>query len=93
MDILSIAIGSQAEPITFSGISFVADGINHAIPSHKELQTAISWLTKNSLIIKNGRRYNLTKLGNSEYKTASNGVGTLLITWENLERKFFDYDQ
>lgn len=90
---LSIAIGSQAEPITFSVISSVADGINHVVPSHNELQTAISWLTSNLLIIKSGKRYNLSELGDSEYKTASYGVGTLLTIWENLERRFSDYDR
>jgi hypothetical protein len=49
---LSIALASQTEPTDFSGISSVADGINHAVPTQKELQTSIAWLTTNGLVEK-----------------------------------------
>jgi hypothetical protein len=35
---LAIAIGSKNSSININGISQIADGINHAIPTHKEMQ-------------------------------------------------------
>ncbi len=45
---LSIAIGSQHEPIKFNEISMIADGINHSVPNEKEINQSI-----NILFIKN----------------------------------------
>jgi hypothetical protein len=88
---LAIATGSQKASINIGDLALVAEAINHAVPTHKELQTSISWLTNNSLIIKNNRRYNLTKLGHSELKNAPDGVESLYIIWKNLESRFFNY--
>jgi predicted transcriptional regulator len=60
---LSIALASETEPVNFQEISNVSDGINHEIPNHKELQTSISWLSKELLINKFEKKYKLTDLG------------------------------
>lgn len=88
---LAIAIGTQDKPISFNSISAIADGINHAIPSHKELQTSISWLTRNKLINKSKNLYSLTGLGQLAYRNASIDVNTVLIIWKNLEHNFKNY--
>lgn len=88
---LAIAIGSQNRPISFNGISTIADGINHAVPSHKELQTSISWLTKNKFISKSKNVYCLTNSGELAYRNASIDVNTVLIIWKNLEHSFINY--
>ena len=49
---LVTVMASQVEPAKFSDISQIADGINHAVPTHKELQSSIGWLVDNNLIIK-----------------------------------------
>ena len=67
---LATALLKNTKPTNFNGISEVADGINHAVPTPKELQTSISWLTRNKLIIKEGKNYELTSKGKSEYETA-----------------------
>ncbi|MBK6840046.1 MAG: hypothetical protein IPG90_18650 [Bacteroidetes bacterium] len=56
------------KPTDMNGISSVADGINHAVPTHKELQTSIAWLIKNGLIVKQGRNYELTTRGSWNIK-------------------------
>jgi len=82
---LSIAIASQTESTDLKGISMIADGINHAIPNQKELQTSISWLLKSGLICQSETKYKLTNLGKSEYEKASENSDILLKIWNNLE--------
>ena len=69
----------------------IADGINHAIPTHKEMQTSISWLLKNGLVSKVGKKYILTSKGKSDYKMASEETNTLLKIWDNLEQRIKNY--
>lgn len=82
---LAIAIASQIEPANVNSISNIADGINHAIPTQKELQSSLAWLTKTGLVTKTGSKYKLTEKGGMEYETASRKTSTLLNNWENIE--------
>ncbi len=88
---LATALATNTKPSDINGISSVADGINHAVPTQKELQTSISWLTKKDLIIKQGKSYELTAKGKFEYETASKNTDKLLAIWKNLEIKFNSY--
>src|SRR5688572_19592633 len=51
---LATAIASQTEPADFSSISDIADGINHAIPTHKELQSSLNWMARTGLVTNTG---------------------------------------
>jgi len=51
---LATALATNTKPTDMNGISMVADGINHAVPTHKEFLTSIAWLTKQGLIVKQG---------------------------------------
>lgn len=82
---LATAIASQTESADYDSISNVADGINHAVPTHKELHTSLTWLTKNDLIAKSGSKYKLTGKGQLEYNVASRQTSTLLKIWDNLD--------
>ena len=82
---LSIAMGSQIEPITFDVISLIADGINHAVPNQKEINSSISYLLKNNLINKNGKKYSLSENGNTVYLKSIKEDKTILKIWENVE--------
>jgi predicted transcriptional regulator len=88
---LATAIASQTGPTDFDSISNIADGINHAIPTHKELQTSLTWLTNNELVIKNGNKYSLTEKGKIDYDMASQQTSTLLKIWDNLEADLKKY--
>lgn len=83
---LATALATSTKPTDMNGISSVADGINHAVPTHKELQTSIAWLTKKGLIVKQGRNYELTDKGKLEYKSASEYTKKLLEMWEVIEK-------
>jgi hypothetical protein len=88
---LSVSIASQTEPADFNGISMIADGINHAVPTHKELQDSTSWLMKKGLIKKVGKKYTLTEKGKQDYSDAQVETKTLLKMWDNLEKKIKNY--
>ena len=60
---LSIAIASETEPADFRQISMIADGLNHAVPNHKELQSSISWLMERGLVLKHSNKYELSEKG------------------------------
>jgi hypothetical protein len=85
---LATALATNTTPADIIGISSVADGINHAVPTQKELQTSISWLATEGLIIKQGKNYELTSKGKLEYEVASKNTKTLMKIWKNLEVKF-----
>jgi predicted transcriptional regulator len=88
---LSTAIASKKELSNFTSISNIADGINHAIPTHKELQTSLTWLIQNGLIIKIGNKYGLTDNGKLEYEESTKNITTVLEIWENLETRLNRY--
>jgi len=88
---LAIALATNTKPTDISGISSVADGINHAVPTQKELQISITWLTTKGLIIKQGKNYELTSKGKLEYELASKNNQTVMKVWENLELNFNSY--
>ena len=75
---LAIAIASQKELADIRGISMIADGINHAVPTEKEIQLSVSWLLKNGQIEKQGKKYKLTKKGMINYSFASLKTNILL---------------
>lgn len=89
---LSTAIASEKEPADFSSISSIADGINHAIPTHKELQTSMSWLTMKGLIIQVGKKYSLTEKGKLDYVESSKKSTTVLKIWDNIDVIFKKYE-
>lgn len=88
---LAVSIASETEPADFNDISMIADGINHAVPTQKELQTSTSWLMSKGLINKVGKKYTLTKKGKEDFATAQVETKTLLRMWDNLEKKIKNY--
>jgi hypothetical protein len=87
---LSIAIGSQIEPIKFNEISMIADGINHSIPSEKEIRNSIIYLLKNEYIIKIEKKYSLTNKGLFLYNNSNSENKTLLKIWKEIQNKLIN---
>lgn len=88
---LATAMATDTKPTDINGISSVADGINHAVPTQKELQKSFTWLTTKGLIIKQGKNYELTSKGKLEYESASKNTQTVMKIWENIELNFKNY--
>lgn len=85
---LAIATTAEQEAVNMGTISLVADGINHAVPTQKEIQRSISWLISEGLIEKANKKYKLSKLGKDEYFAASNNCNKMFGIWRNLEFNF-----
>lgn len=86
-----IFLATNTKPTDINGISSVADGINHSVPTQKELLTSITWLTTQGLIIKQGKNYKLTYKGKLEYETASKNTQTVMNIWKNIELNLKSY--
>ena len=80
----ALGLASQREPANFSAISMVADGINHAEPTHKELQSSLRWLVANSLVRKQSSHYSLTEQGMAVMETAHKQADTTFQVWAAL---------
>ena len=83
---LATTLASQKEPAGFDAISLIADGINHAVPTEKELSTSLTWLRNEGLILKQGKKYHLTAAGIKKYEEASRETIPLLEIWNNLDQ-------
>lgn len=88
---LATALTTSTKPTDIIGISSVADGINHSVPTQKELQKSISWLTTKGLIIEQGKYYELTSKGKHVYESASKNTRKVMKIWGNLELIFNSY--
>lgn len=81
----ALAMASQKEPATFRSISEVADGINHAMPTHKELQTCLAWLLEIGLVLKRGSKYELSEQGLSfDSRATRSAKPTVSSHWDAL---------
>ncbi len=85
---LSTAFASESEPANFESISQIADGINHAVPTHKELQTSLIWLTKMELVEKTGKKYQLTSKGTDAITKAKSRTNNVIMNiWDELTKE------
>jgi hypothetical protein len=60
---LAVEYASQKEPAKLDAIIGTADGINHAIPTQKELRRCLGRLQARGLILKEGKSYSVTDAG------------------------------
>jgi hypothetical protein len=82
---LSIAVASQINPADYTEISIIGDGINHAVPTLKELQTSISWLIGKGLVLNHAEKYELSERGKIEFeKVRGKDIGYFQM-WGTLE--------
>ncbi len=80
----ALAGACQTKPANFAAISQVADGINHAVPTHKEMQSSIKWLLANRLAQKHSSGYSLTEKGAEVLASAREGQSTISQVWASL---------
>ncbi len=82
---LSTALSSKESGAKVASISLLADGINHSVPTHKELQESLKWLSTRELINKDQGKFSLTHGGRKLIQEAENKSDTLLQLWKILE--------
>ena len=59
----SLRLASDTAPAKFDAISQVADGLCHAVPTHRELQSSLSWLSSAGLVAKQSGGYSVSASG------------------------------
>lgn len=84
---LATAYATQSSAAEVSSISLLADGINHSVPTHAELQTAMEWLTRHDWVAKHGSAYSLTTVGKSIVERAATQSATTNGVWKILEHE------
>jgi len=82
---LAISLASEVTPAKLDSISTIADGINHAVPTQKELQNSIRWLTSKNLVVKESGKYFLSENGKKIIERAKSEPTVLLSIWKDLE--------
>src|SRR5436190_6428795 len=82
------ALASQQSPANWGGVSMIADGINHAVPTHNEMQEAITFCTRRGLIRSIGKKLELTSAGSELLDSCSLHPRTVSAVWQRLEKRF-----
>jgi hypothetical protein len=72
---------------TLERIIAVADAINHAIPTHKELQTSLGWLLSRGMVYRRERQFALTDAGSKLLAAARRPGRSLYETWDEVSAK------
>ena len=85
---LSAGMSSNGLPITYKDVLLIADGINHAVPMHKELQDAFRWLLSHKLLCKVGKKYSITDKGIALLEQASAKSNLIVGQWDYIEEQF-----
>ena len=81
-----IFLSLSEQPASLTDIIAMADGINHAIPTQRELRQSFRWLEDRGLMRKEGKRYSLTVTGIALRRDASSSM--IMKTWENVAERF-----
>ena len=85
---LAAVTGNNNGPVTFRSIKGIADAINHAVPTEKELQTAFKWLTARGLMLKVGKGFEVTPEGSRLFTESSSISTNIFDQWKYLEKRF-----
>ena len=80
----AIGMTSHSYPATPKGISRAADEINHAVPTHTELQSSIAWLEAEGLIKQDGRSMEPTAMGREMLDRGSVSSDGVSEVWRSL---------
>ena len=68
-------------------ISEMADAINHAIPTHQELQASFRWLQERGLIRADGSQFILTDTGAALIAGIRSPTRPIMQTWHAVEHE------
>ena len=62
-------------------ISEMADAINHAIPTHREMETSLGWLREHGFVREDGSRLALTAAGAALIARFRSPTRPIMQTW------------
>jgi hypothetical protein len=79
-----ILLSVSASGSTRRAISEMADAIQHAVPTHLEMETSLQWLQERGLVRGDGRRFARTGAGEQLLERFRSPTRPILQTWELL---------
>lgn len=79
---LAVGLASQKRAADTRAISELADGINHAVPTHKEMESSLSFLATTGLISIQDGKFTLSASGAGIYKKVFENELSLLSGWK-----------
>lgn len=65
-------------------ISETADAINHAVPTHHEMETSLRWLQERGFVLEDGGRFALTDTGAAFLARFRSPTRPIMQTWHSL---------
>jgi hypothetical protein len=80
----AVEMGSSKGPANRQSISLLADAINHAVPTHEEVEFSLKWLLDSKLLLKERKSFRLSPEGRSLFAKASNEHKYVQSVWERL---------
>jgi len=75
---------AQKEPVKIREIESVADGINHAVPTQKEISSSIRWLQSKDLLTKERKKIILTQEGADLASKLTKAHRTTMKAWDSI---------
>ena len=83
----AIEMASSESMADSRSIKLLADGINHAVPTDREMQSSTRWLLNAGLIYKSDKKYGITPDGRSIFANANMGALTISKVWSRLTKE------
>jgi hypothetical protein len=80
-----ILLSVYEEGCTRREISLTADGINHAVPTHDEMETSLGWLQDRGFVGEDGGRFALTDTGAAFLSRFRSPTLPIMQTWHAAE--------
>ncbi|WP_309387902.1 hypothetical protein, partial [Cerasicoccus frondis] len=81
------AVGAE-KGVKHREIESVADGINHAVPTQKEISSSMKWLESKGLLRKEGKKVLLTDVGKELATRLKEKPGGVMKVWERITKEF-----
>ena len=86
----ALAAVQNCEGASFEDIEAVADGINHAVPTQKEMTSSLDWVESKGLIERAGKKILLTGSGREFAARISKKPGSAMKKWDRIASAFAD---
>ncbi len=85
---MGLASANPKEPADYKAVESLADAINHAIPTQKEMRLSLVWLESQGLIQKENKQFQLSVAGNKLLSEASTSKKTIAGVWKSIQQRF-----
>jgi len=82
------SIAASNQPAKRREIEAFADGINHAVPTHKEMAASFAWAESKGLLKRDGKTIQLTNEGRRFASQFTEKTSSAMKTWDRMTTAF-----